>query len=403
LTTNGAAPDITRVRDGLKVLIFEQAADVLEKRFGFRVAEYGLRQVFPRVADHPALAGIAVEHWRDWRGEATILSPRLEYTLRPRYGPTVNWCDIPVPRLWRCGNRGNVASVLIEKPARGDFLPIIDGGYSLQYSPLMECREGRGMILFCQMDVTGRTEIDPVAETLTRNIFQYVSEWKPAPTRTAVYVGDAAGKSHLESAGFALGNYSGGKLSPHQVLVAGPGGGRELAANKAAIAEWLQTGGHLLAIGLDQPDADALLPMPVAFRKAEHISGFFEPNNASSLLRGIGPADLHNRDPREFSLITSGATTIGDGLLATSENVVFCQIIPWQFDPAKQSNLKRTYRRASFAVTRLLANLGVANPSPILARFSTPVDASKPEKRWLAGFYLDQPEEWDDPYRFFRW
>ena len=50
----------------------------------------------------------------------------------PRHGPTVQWCDIPVTRLWRCGNRGNVASVLIEKPARGDFLPILDGGYSLQ-------------------------------------------------------------------------------------------------------------------------------------------------------------------------------------------------------------------------------------------------------------------------------
>jgi hypothetical protein len=78
-------------------------------------------------------------------------------------------------------------------------------------------------------------------------------------------------------------------------------------------------------------------------------------------------------------------------------------MIPWQFDAAKQSNLKRTYRRASFALTRLLANLGVANGSPILTRFSTPVDVSKPEKRWLAGLYLDPPEEWDDPYRFFRW
>ena len=23
--------------------------------------------------------------------------------------------------------------------------------------------------------------------------------------------------------------------------------------------------------------------------------------------------------------------------------------------------------------------------------------------RWLDGFYLDVPQEWDDPYRFFRW
>jgi len=28
---------------------------------------------------------------------------------------------------------------------------------------------------------------------------------------------------------------------------------------------------------------------------------------------------------------------------------------------------------------------------------------SKDEKRWLEGLYLDVPEEWDDPYRFFRW
>jgi beta-galactosidase len=403
LTTNGAAPDITRVRDGLKVLIFEQTADVLEKRFGFRVAEYGLRQVFPRVPDHPALAGIAADHWRDWRGEATILPPRLDYTLRPRYGPTVNWCDIPVPRLWRCGNRGSVASVVIEKPARGDFLPIIDGGYSLQYSPLMEYREGRGMILFCQMDVTGRTENDPVAEALTRNILSYVSEWRPRPARTAVYVGEPAGKSHLESAGFIVGSYIEEKLSADQVLVIGPGSGRELAASKATIADWLKFGGHLLAIGIDQPDADALLPMPVAFKKAEHISTFFEPNGMRSFLKGVGPADLHNRDPRELSLLASGATPVGEGVLAVSQNIVFCQLVPWQFDPTKQSNLKRTYRRASFAVTRLLSNLGVASSAPVLSRFSTPVNASRSEKRWLAGLYLDQPEEWDDPYRFFRW
>jgi hypothetical protein len=405
LTTNGAAPEITRVRDGLKVLIFEQTADVLEKRFGFRVAEYGLRQVFSRVPDHPALAGLAAEHWRDWRGEATILPPRLDYTLRPRYGPTVNWCDIPVTRLWRCGNRGNVASVLIEKPARGDFLPIIDGGYSLQYSPLMEYREGRGMILLCQMDLTGRTETDPVVETLTQNILQYVSSWKPKPTRTAVYAGDPAGKRHLESAGFVIASYDAGKLSLDDVLVVGPGGGRELAQTKAVIADWLKAGGNLLALGFDQQDAEALLPMQIAAAKAEHISAFFAPNGVNSLLRGIGPADIHNRDPRELPLIKSGGTIIANGVLATAKdaNIVFCQISPWQFDPTKQSNLKRTFRRASFVVTRLLANLDVATASPILARFSAPVDATRSEKRWLDGFYLDQPEEWDDPYRFFRW
>ena len=195
LTVDGPAPDITRVRDGLRVVVFEQTSAVLEKRFGFRVAEYGLRWVFPRVPDHPLLAGLDQQHLRDWRGSATILPPQLEYEMRPRHGPTVRWCDIEVPRLWRCGNRGNVASVLIEKPACGDFRPIVDGGFSLQYSPLMEFREGRGMVLFCQMDVTARTEPDPAAETLVGNLLAYVSSWKPAPSRTAVYVGEEAGQA----------------------------------------------------------------------------------------------------------------------------------------------------------------------------------------------------------------
>ena len=88
-----------------------------------------------------------------------------------------------VTRVWRCGNRGNVASVLIEKPARGDFLPIVDGGFSLQYSPLLEYREGQGLVLFCQLDVTGRTEAEPAADTLVRNILSTSRPGRRPPAR----------------------------------------------------------------------------------------------------------------------------------------------------------------------------------------------------------------------------
>jgi hypothetical protein len=405
LTTNGAAPDITRVRDGLKVLLFEQTPDVLEKRFGFRVAEYGLRRVFTRVPDHPALAGLAAEDLRDWRGAATIQPPRAKLEANPKFNgaPTTTWCGISVPRLWRCGNRGNVASVLIEKPACGDFLPIIDGGYNLQYGPLLEYREGRGVVLFCQMDVTGRTETDPAAETLTRNILRHVSEWKPLPAKRAAYVGDVAGRRHLEAAGVSLKAFQAEELAADEVLLAGPGSGRELAASKAALAKWLEQGERLLALGFDQKDADAILPFPVQIAKQEHISTFFEAQAVKSPFTGIGPADLLNRDPRELPLIRAGTTVIGNGVLANTTNVVFCQIVPWQFDAARQSNLKRTFRRTSVALARLLANHGVRGSTPILERFHAPVPATNSEPRWLSGLYLDQPVEWDDPYRFFRW
>ncbi|MBN1950107.1 MAG: hypothetical protein JW801_02835, partial [Bacteroidales bacterium] len=147
-TPDNDVPDLGMVRNGLKVIMFEQTSEILEKRFGFRVQEYGLRKVYKRLSDHPVMAGLHDEHLSDWQGCATLLSSKLKYDVDINLFngvPTVRWCDIPVTRIWRCGNRGNAASVLIEKPGCGNFLPIVDGGYSLQYSPLMEYREGKGM------------------------------------------------------------------------------------------------------------------------------------------------------------------------------------------------------------------------------------------------------------------
>lgn len=111
--------------------------------------------------------------------------------------------------------------------------------------------------------------------------------------------------------------------------------------------------------------------------------------------------------PKQFSLVSGGAEIVGDGVLATADkgNVVFCQMVPWHCDYSKeQTNVKRTFRRSSFLVTRLLGNMGVEISTPVLARFSSPVEAgSKTEKRWSEGLYLDQPEDWDNPYRSFRW
>ena len=152
-------------------------------------------------------------------------------------------------------------------------------------------------------------------------------------------------------------------------------------------------------------DANAFLPFNVRMKQAEHISAYFDPFEAGSPLAGAGPADVHSREPRDLSLIKTGAALIGDGVLARAEgvHVVFCQLVPWRFDYGAKPNVKRTYRRASFLVSRLLANMGVRGDTPILDRISTPRKATPREQRWRSGLYLDQPDEWDDPYRFFRW
>jgi len=190
-------------------------------------------------------------------------------------------------------------------------------------------------------------------------------------------------------------------LASHQVLIVGPGGGQKLTTQSAG---WIKAGGNVVAIGLDEADTNAWLPFKVSMKKAEHIAAYFESSGMDSPLVGIGPADVHNRDPRQLPLVVAGARIAGDGVLAQADraNVVFCQLAPWQFE-GTASNLRRTHRHVSFLVSRLLANMGVAGTTPLLDRFHQPVDAAKPEKRWSNGLYLDQPEEWDDPYRFFRW
>jgi beta-galactosidase len=339
LTADGPAPDLGRVPEGLKVLVFEQTSQALERRLGFRVQEYGLRNVWPRVFAHPVLDGLDAPHWRDWRGEATLLPPRLTYEPSDRYNgaPTVRWCGLEVPRLWRCGNRGNVASVLIEKPARGDFLPILEGGFGLQYSPLLEYRQGRGLVLFCQLDVTGRTEDEPAADRVVRNLLRYLAAWQPGPSREALYVGEPAGRAWFESAGLALASYDGGELRADQVLVVAPGGGAALAPHAAQLADWLKAGGHLLALELDAEEANQFLPSPMRTERRLHVDAWFDTPDARSRLAGVGPADVHNRAPRELPLVTGGAHPVGNGVLACGEHagVVFCQQAPYRISRAQ--------------------------------------------------------------------
>jgi hypothetical protein len=415
LTLAGPAPQLQRVRAGLKVVVFEQTAEVLEQRLGFRVEEYGLRQVWPRVPDSPLVAGLAPENLHDWRGASTLLPPTLDYTLNPRFNgaPTVRWCGLDVTRLWRRGNWGNVASVLIEKPPRGNFMPILDGGYALQYSPLLEYREGSGLVLFCQLDVTGRTENEPAAQQLVGNLLRYVDNWRPTPQRTVLYAGEPEGRAWLTACGIPAAPFKGEPPSADQVLVAGPGARDALDANGAALGSWVRAGGRILALGLDQAEANSFLPEKVTMTNSEHIGCFFPAFGDASPLAGVSPADTHDRDPSQMPLVAGGAVVCGDGVLATAGHVVFCQLVPWRFDQSpKHFNQRRTFGRISFAVNRLLGNLGVSGATPLLERFSEPVAGAKgaqpPEAnatagRWLAGLYLTQPVEWDDPYRFFGW
>ena len=397
LTLDGPGLDLSKVRDGMKVLVFEQTSEVLEQRFGFRVQEYGLRTVFARIPDSSVLTHLNPENLRDWRGASTIMPPRLNYQLADKFSgaPSVLRNGLIVPRVWRCGNQGNVASVLIEKPAVGDFTAILDGGYSLQYSPLLEYREGKGVVFFCQVDVTGRTEQEPAAEQLVSNLLNTLTSWRAPLQRSIVYAGEPQGKLHLERSGFKIADFS-GSLSGREVLVVGPGGVSEIARHRLEVSKWLADEGRAVAIGLNGNAIHDALSQDVVTTDKTYVNSVFAPSMQGDVMAGIGPADVYNRVPKRIPVLPDDQVigSVGD------EHLALFQLVPWSFDPVAL-NSKRVFRHTSVALSRLLGNFGVHGSTPLLQRFAEPVKPG--EQRWFSGFYLDRPVEEDDPYRFFGW
>ncbi len=365
LGPHSPAPDIRPVRNGLRVLVFEQSYDALVSRLGFRANMHGARTAFVRAHKHPALRGLEPVHLRDWRGSATLVPPHLPIEGVESTDPTWNWLGFANTRVWRCGNRCAVASVLIEKPTRGNWLPIVDCEFDLQYSPLLEYREGRGRVVFCQLDVTGRTEAEPAARMICSNLLSYLAAANPlaAPRRVA-YLGDARGSALLDQ--LAVGHSTGpDAMGGNALLVVGPGG-----RVNGGVMDAVRSGTNVLCLGLSAADMRRLAP-GVSCEQKQAVSEILPPAMAPEFA-GISSADVHWRTRPSLAALTDGAG-IGTGSLRVIGSgrgrLVLCQSAPWMFDSSAHPYLRATYRRSLFLVARLLANLGAQAASPLLERF----------------------------------
>ena len=168
-----------------KVLIFEQSYDALTKRLGFRANIHGLRELFVTKYIHPAFRDCispmeeneeqaANTALKNWRGASTMTPPYLDVPEQETHNPKWNWLGFENTRVWTAGNQGTVASILIEKPEIGNWRPLAVGGFDLQYTALMELIVNKGRTIFCQLDVTNRTENDPVADRIACRLVHYL-------------------------------------------------------------------------------------------------------------------------------------------------------------------------------------------------------------------------------------
>jgi hypothetical protein len=418
ISVDGPLPDVGELlARGGRVLVFEQTEAALSRRLGFRTNQPSLRNVFLR-SEHPALAGIDNELLRDWRGQSTLTADHYELPDYETTDPMEDWLGFKNTRVWKWGNWGQVASVVIEKPQTGDFTALADGGFDLQYSPLLLMRTpAGGQMLFCQLDVTGRSAPDPAADRVAWNLLNWAFElpvsWERGVNAAgkfhwpSQYVGDEATRRFLESLGARFDPQITNEVFA-RVRVVGPGADLQQFWSRTRPGVSPRV---VRDVFLFQAYGDLIQFWRAMLARSEKITHTELRDADRRQMPGIGPAELHFRSRVEIVGALPQGWSTQTGTLARSVGLgsewFFCQVDPRRFDYTGPNKiyLKLTHNHTCTLLSRFLANAGVPMESRLPEYWATPVPgkAEPDQARWLHSYYLDTPVANDDPYRYNRW
>ena len=365
---------------GVKVVILEQDAATL-KKLGFRYQEHGLRNLFATIPEFAKL------DLTDWRGNATSLPEYLNEDKMKGDWATTDWEGFKNRRVWRAGNRGIVSCVLPEKPTKGDFYPVLHGGFDLQYAPVMEYVEPGKRVVLSQLDLCSRTESAPEAVEALAQILEYADRpVSKAKSEVLMLAGWDLQKKALDAVGIKYRTVNAATdAKAGDILVIGPG------TQPGDVTELVKKGVKILCLNLKGSDINKLYPAAKATdTKWSEYPDFNEDLATEPLFRGVSNADIQWNYP---SCIGNLARFDGGKVLKAFHDgdgvIVFSTISQGTFDE-KEINLRHNRRRAQGLITRLIANLGGAVDDTFL-------------KGTGAKLYADKPEMNDDPYRYYRW
>lgn len=359
-----------------RVLVFEQDESVLNA-LGFRTQAYGLRNAFPRYRD-ACFRSLAETMLRDWAGEATLLTPHFEDVDEVEHAyARRTWAGYANTRVWRCKCRGNVASVLLEKPATGDWRALCDGAFDLEYAPLLTMVNGRGSVTFCQLDVTARTVPEPAAEEIVKELVASLAAPQPWAK---------SGKTLGMKAFFWTRNAEAAFNHDPAAPSKGPFVVSRGAKKPEGLDGLVAAGAKVLCCGFTAEEVNAWSPvkLPVADVKGAHYTRI---ETVPPELNGASNADWAWHGAMDFAAFTDNVPDGNNAFRVVRHGkgaYVFWQVPPWMIDCEERPYLRHTRRHANALFARLLFNLG----------FRSETDAPH---------YLDAPVAEDDPYRYYRW
>ncbi|HVR87464.1 MAG TPA: glycoside hydrolase family 2 TIM barrel-domain containing protein [Planctomycetota bacterium] len=376
------------LRAGGHVLVCAQDPAWFREKMGFRVAAQLSRRVFPVSALHPVCLDLDGADLSDWAGESSLVdahphSPVQDPRWRsPKYG--FHW-----------GNRGVVTSAALEKPHRSGWRPILECGFDLAYSPLLELDYGpQGRLLVCTLDLEDHVPLDPAAALLAKNLLRYSASAPSLPrAKRTILVGDEQDRKVLEDLGVLFQGAEG--LDPDADLAIL---GRQVKCSDVQVQEFLTKGRKMLFLprSTSDPEIGLKLKEEKAFRGSLNVPPWPE-------CQGLSPSDLHWRTEGPAWVLDVGFETGADGLLGLLRKgagvALFCQIDPDRLEVDQKQYFRITRWRETRALAQILGNLG--------ARFRGDQDAvsltKPPAGLYHPDYHATDPKNSDDPYLYFRW
>jgi beta-galactosidase len=333
------------VQNGGRLLVMAQEPRWMEYALGLRTSPHVARRVYRIDNAHPVVSGLNDYDLQDWNGTSKLTQAYPHYAgydWAPAFG-------------WKWGNRHGVSSAPVEKPHRTSWRPILETEFDLAYSPLMEMEFGKGRITLSTLDLEDHVTVDPAANKLARQMFEYVRTAPLAPKANRVlYIGDDAGAKTLDDLG---GNYTRAIAidGAAQLLVIGNGAG----AGEADVRRFATNGGKVLVLPRNGAALGAQVTQVKDFHGSLNVPAWPE-------ARGLSASDLNIKGNFDSWLVTggSGVEIGGDGLLARQK--VGKGVIVWsQMGPdVLPADAIRYYRfsrwRQTRALSQLLSNLGAS-------------------------------------------
>ncbi|MCX6983538.1 MAG: hypothetical protein NT118_02140 [Lentisphaerae bacterium] len=344
-----------KINAGMRVLVMEQGLDSV---LGPYMKEIRLRNQFMKMSGHPVTAGFKDSDFAQWRGESSLTPSH------PQWDPASEYTEYNNHQMFgKWGNEGIVSTLPIRRPQHGNFRTLLAGGFDQEWAAIIEFHQGKGDIIFCQADVSGRSQNNPVAETLVLQTLKYLNAYNPPALGAAAFCGSGKTLEWIKRFNPELAG------SPEKANLLLTDSNENAGVQKQWLEKYVKEDGKTMLVLWPGPNSDLKWISPdisVSLIK-EHDNQFYksvltDADKKNKLFNGINTDDLFFRFRRpEMPLITkvpSGAQILAGGLFADipcgKGRVIICQI-----DPSLHEG-ERSYAKIVRMFSNILTSFNVA-------------------------------------------